>query len=281
MWTGLSLFWSESPPKTMLELERTVLYLGGVLALLLVARQRSVAAALGGLLAVDVAICGHALATRFVPDHVTWPTSSLGFRLAGVFAYPNALGITAALGLLLAVGFVADSQRVAGRGAAAAATVPLSLTLYLSNSRGAWIALVVGVAAALALTPVRLRIVKPLVLVAAVGALAIWLVSRSHAVTDWADPLAAADDGHVLAAVTVALAVSAAAISARLTRRTVVAALAAAALAVVVAPSSPSPVAPGTESGPTAPALRNPARRRAAGSSARRAARAGSTGASP
>ena len=70
VWTGLSWFWSESPPKTMLELERTVLYLGGVLALLLVARRRSFAAALGGLLAVDVALCGHALATRLVPDHV-------------------------------------------------------------------------------------------------------------------------------------------------------------------------------------------------------------------
>ena len=229
-----------------------VLYLGGVLALLLVARRRSVPAALAGLLAVDVALCSHALATRLVPDHVTWPTSSLGFRLAGVYAYPNALGITAALGLLLAVGFVADSERVAGRAAAAAATVPLVLTLYLSNSRGAWVALAVGVVAALVLTPFRLRVARPFVLVAAVGALAIWLVSRSHPVTDWADPLAAADDGHLLAVATVALALAAAAISARLTRRTVVAALAAVALAVVVAPSSTSPTAP-TESGPTAP----------------------------
>ena len=173
VWTGLSWFWSESPPKTMLELERTVLYLGGVLALLLVARQRSFTAVLGGLLAVDVAITGHALATRLVPDYVTWPTASLGFRLAGVFAYPNALGITAVLGLLIAVGFVADSHRAAVRAAAAAATVPLALALYLSNSRGAWIALAVGLAAALALTPARLHLVKPLVPIAT------WERSRS------------------------------------------------------------------------------------------------------
>ena len=260
MWTGLSWFWSESPPRTILELERTVLYLGGVLALLLVVRRRSFGAALGGLLAADVALCGHALATRLVPDHVTSPTASLGFRLAGVFAYPNALGITAVLGLLLAVGFVADSQRVAVRAAAAATTVPLALALYLSNSRGAWIALAVGLAAAVALTPARRQIVRPLVLLATVGALAIWLVSRSRPVTEWNDPLAAVHDGHLLAAATVALAVSAAAISAGRSRRMMLAALVAAALAVVVAPSSPSPVtlAAAAPSGPIAPGAPEP-----------------------
>lgn len=81
VWTGLSWLWSESPPKTMFELERTVLYVGGAIALLLVARRQSFAAALGGLLAVDVVICSHALATRLVPDRVRDPAPLSGSDL--------------------------------------------------------------------------------------------------------------------------------------------------------------------------------------------------------
>jgi len=265
-WTGLSWFWSESPPRTMLVLERTVVYFGGVAALLCVARRRSFAAVLGGLLAADVVLCSHALATRLLPDHVGAPSDSVGFRLAGVFAYPNALGIVAVLGLLLAVGFVADSQRDLVRTVAAAATVPLVLALYLANSRGSWISLAVGLVALVALTPFRRRVLEACVPLALIGALAIWLTSRSSPVTDWSDPAAAAHDGHLLALAVVALACAVAASSAHRTRRTTLAALAAAAVAVVVAPSSPSrivlaagaagPVPPGAPAPGTTPSER-------------------------
>jgi hypothetical protein len=108
VWTALSWIWSESGPLTALEIERSIVYVGGAFALLLVARRESIATALGALLAVAVVLCAHALATRFVPDRITWTNSSVGARLAGVFGYQNALGIVAALGLLLAAGFVAD-----------------------------------------------------------------------------------------------------------------------------------------------------------------------------
>ena len=228
-------------------------------------------------------LCSVAMRSRpdSSPTTSTWPTASLGFRLAGVFAYPNALGITAVLGLLLAVGFVADSHRVAVRATAAATTVPLALALYLSNSRGAWIALALGLAAALALTPARQRVAQALVPLATVGALAIWLVSRSDAVTQWDDPLAAVHDGRLLAAAAIALAVSAASISAGRTRRTMIAALVGRG-----ARGRRRTVEPGRVRGRRGdaarshPGLRRPARRRATGSSARRATHAASTGAS-
>src|SRR5437868_7554085 len=53
-WTALSWIWSESRPLTTLELERTIVYLGGTSALLVVGRRRSVPAGLGGLLLADV-----------------------------------------------------------------------------------------------------------------------------------------------------------------------------------------------------------------------------------
>jgi O-antigen ligase len=239
-WTGLSWFWSESPPRTMLVFERTLVYFAGVAALLCVARRRSFGAALGGLLAADVALCAHAVATRLVPDHVGSPADSLGFRLAGVFASPNALGIVAVLGLLLAAGFVADGTSDRVRGAAAASTVPLVLALSLANSRGSGVALGVGILALLTLAPARRRVVEALLPLVVIGALAIWLTSRSSPVTDWTDPPAAAHDGHLLAVAAVALACSAAAACMRRTRWTTAAALVAAALAIVVAPSTSS-----------------------------------------
>ena len=57
-WTALSWLWSESGPLTALEFERSIVYLGGLLALLVVARRRSVATALGGLLLADLVLCG-------------------------------------------------------------------------------------------------------------------------------------------------------------------------------------------------------------------------------
>lgn len=261
-WTGLSWLWSESPPRTMLELQRTVLYLGAALALLLVVRRRTIAAALGGLLAATVLLCGHALATRLTPDHFQRPASSVGFRLAGVFAYPNALGIVAVLGILIALGFVVDSQRAAVRAAAAAATIPLLLALHFSNSRGSWVSLAVGVAAALVLFPERRPVVRSWALLGVVGALAVWLASRSRPLTLWQDPLASAHDGHLLIVASVALSVAAAAISVGQTRRMIVIAVSAAALAVAVAPSTAvvlttpareSSVAPGSPPAGTTP----------------------------
>jgi hypothetical protein len=235
--TGVSWLWSESRPLTMLELERTIVYLGGAFALLVVARRRSFAVALGGLLAVVVVICGHALATRLVPDRVTWPRSSVTFRLAGVFAYPNALGIVAVLGLLLALGFAADSERAAVRAAAAASTVPVGLALYFANSRGAWASLAVGLVAATAVAPRRRHLAKAAGVLLAVGALAIWLASRSIPLTRWTDPPAAAHDGHRLALAALLLAATAALTTGPRTRRVMVAVLVTAILAVAVAPS--------------------------------------------
>ena len=110
--------------------------------------------------------------------------ASFGFRLAGVFAYPNALGIVAVLGLLLAVGFVADSHarcspgsRGGGDGAARARPLPLEqprlLDLARARARGGARA---HPCAAARRDGVRCRW-------RSIGALAIWLASRSRPVT--------------------------------------------------------------------------------------------------
>ena len=239
------------------------MYVGAALALLLIVRRRTIAAALGGLLGATVLLCGHALATRLAPDHFQRPASSVGFRLAGVFAYPNALGIVAVLGILIALGFVVDSQRAAVRAAAAAATIPLLLALSFSNSRGSWVALAVGLVAALVLVPERRLVLRAWAPLAVVGALAVWLASRSRSLTLWQDPLGSAHDGHLLIVAAVALSVAAAAISVGPARRMIVVAVSAAAVAVsdravelplvLTGPIIDSPVVPGSPPAGTTP----------------------------
>ncbi len=72
-----------------------------------------------------------------------------GYRLAGTIGYWNGLGIFAVIGLFLALGFAARGGRLATRAIAAAALPILAATMYLTFSRGAWLALVAGFAAAL------------------------------------------------------------------------------------------------------------------------------------
>jgi O-antigen ligase len=242
-WTALSLLWTESTPSTVLEVERTLVYLAAAAAVLFVVRRRSFAAALGGVLAADAVLCGYALATRLVPDHVVQANSSLGFRLAGVYQYPNAIGLAAAMGLLLALGFVCDGRGVVVRAAAGASTVLFALTLSLSTSRGAWVALVAGLAAASGLSPRRRELAGSLLPVAAVAALAIWLASRSDPISRFPDPGSAAHDGHRMIFTLVFLGAAAACVSVRRTRIAVIAALAALLVAVVLAPSTPVGIA--------------------------------------
>jgi O-antigen ligase len=243
LWTGLSALWASSPPESVLEFERTTAYLGGMAALLLVARRRSLAAGLAGVLAALVLICCHALSTRFVPDHVTSAGSSVGFRLAGVLGYPNALGIFAVLGLLLALGFLAECRYRTGRALAAASVVPATLALYLANSRGSWIALAVGTLLFLTLVPRPKEVGRACLPPAAFALLAVWLVSRSNPVTRWEDPAAAVADGHRLAVVTLALAVASGLLALDRSRLTLAGAVVATVVALLVAPSSFASVA--------------------------------------
>jgi hypothetical protein len=247
-WTGLSWLWSNSPPRSMLELERTSMYLAGTLAFLVVARRRSFVAILASLLVVDVAICVHALATRLFPDHFVVP-SVLGARLGGVLTYANALGIVAVIGLLLALAFAVDGERAWARSLAAAATVPLVLTLFFTFSRGSWLALGVGLAAGVALDPARRRLVATIAPLSAVSALVVWLAWRSAPLTSFGDPAAAAPDGHRLAVATVLLSLAAATAVQLRPRWRALGAVAVVAVAFV--PSSSAPASPAAPSAST------------------------------
>jgi O-Antigen ligase/Tetratricopeptide repeat len=199
-WTALSLAWSASTPETVDEVQRALVYVTGATAFLLLARREAVGLLIAAVLTALTGICVYALATRLFPQELSADVFG-GYRLSTPVGYWNGLGLLAAISVLVALGFAASERHMVGR-ALAAATLPVLLcTLYFTFSRGAWVALAVGCVLALALDPRRLRLVSTgLALAVSVG-LAVWLASRSSALTHRGSPLdAAAREGHRLAA---------------------------------------------------------------------------------
>src|SRR5262245_4306323 len=139
-WSLTTSIWSFRPSISVIESERALLYLAGAAVVLLVVERSSllqtVAGAVGGITAVSlVGLVGH----------FTWSTRSpiQGTLLYQPLGYANALGIYAAIGILLSCGI---ALAVAGR-RRVLALAPLTVlvpTLSLTSSRGAWVALPVG-----------------------------------------------------------------------------------------------------------------------------------------
>ena len=153
-WTALSAAWSPSGSGAADSLERGLLYLGALsaayVALRGAVRWVEPALALG-----TVVVIGYGVAGRVLPDLVELSrTRSAGGRLDQPLTYWNATGALAALGLVLCARLAGDRSRpLAMRAAAAAASAPLGLGVYLSFSRGALTALGVGLVVLLALEP--------------------------------------------------------------------------------------------------------------------------------
>ena len=203
-WIALSIAWSAARVDSVQELERALVYLAGVLALLLVVHERSVSSLLGALVAAVTLIAAYALATRLLPDRVGTFDSIAVYRLSEPVGYWNALGVLVAMASLLSVGFTARARHVVGRAAAAAAVPLLLLTLYFTFGRGAWIAFGFGLAVVVALDSRRMQLLVTLLALAPSSALVVWLGSRSTALTTLRSSLASAtDDGHRLALVLV------------------------------------------------------------------------------
>src|SRR5689334_477969 len=156
-WTALSAAWSAAPGLSVLETERVLVYAGAAFALVLVAGPRSNRRVLGGVLTAITVIAAFSLATRLLPDRVHISGQNAG-RLAQPIGYWNGLALFVAVGCLLALGFAARARTLLVRGSAAAALLLLLPTMYFTFSRAAWLALAVGLVAAVAVDPRRLQL---------------------------------------------------------------------------------------------------------------------------
>ncbi len=142
-WTWLSLLWSDDVDQTVLEGQRTLLYVAVAAALVLVVRRVDVEPLLGGTLVGIFLPAGYGLLTRLFPDRIGVFDPIAGYRLQEPVGYWNGLGLFAAMGAALALGFAARGSLLV-RALAGAALPVLLATTYFTFSRGAWLALGVG-----------------------------------------------------------------------------------------------------------------------------------------
>ena len=173
-WTAVSVRWAPLRDVALHDAVRLALYAGALLAAIAVLRGvGALRAAEAAVAAGATVIVAYGLSGRLLPGLVELHHSaSAGGRLEQPLTYWNAMGITAALGLVLCARIASDPARRDGAAAlAAAATVALSLGVLLSFSRGALAALAVGVLVVLALDP-RRNAVRIVLLLAVLGAVA-------------------------------------------------------------------------------------------------------------
>jgi hypothetical protein len=207
-WIAVSLLWTSSTTRTVLELERAVAYLAMLLATVLLLRRGAYRSLLAGVWAAIVLICTYALATRLFPERLGVFDPIAGYRLSEPLGYWNALGIFACLGAVLALGFAARADAVAVRIASAASLLVLTPTVYFTFSRASWIALGVGLASAIALDPRRVQLVTAGLALACAPAAGVAVAFRSEALTQLGVTLEdASREGHRLAGVLFALAI--------------------------------------------------------------------------
>lgn len=223
---GASLLWASDQGLVLIELCRTLGYLGLLTAVVFgVGRRRGQSVLLGIALGL-LAVAALALTARLFPgilegDQIRLMRfSEAGGRLGYPVAYWNGLGFQmAALGLtLLWIGSAAGA-RSAHRSLAVAAIPTALLTLYLTGSRGGLLAFTVGVTALVALTPVRSRLLGGLLLGGGAALIPIVLVSGETAVLEGAGDQAAREAGLFVAVALVAAMIGAGVLRRRLDHR--------------------------------------------------------------
>jgi cytochrome c-type biogenesis protein CcmH/NrfG len=213
-WIWLSVAWSDDSVESVLEGQRVLLYATAALALVLVLKKRSVVPVLGGALGGLAIPLSYGLATRLFPDRLGVFDPIAGYRLTEPVGYWNGMGILAAMAALLALGVAARARSLAARGIAAALVVLLLATVYFTFGRGPWIALGLGLLAAIALDPRRLQLVAVGLGIGVPAGLGVVLASQYDALRREDAPIAlAADEGERLALWLLLLAAAAAAVA--------------------------------------------------------------------
>ncbi len=157
LWTGISITWSISAELTWNEFNRTGGYLAVFLIGLAVARHPRVRNFAAGLfLAVAAAAIFYSLGPKLFPASVD-NLDDLA-RISIPIGYANAQGLLAALAFMPAVFFAArKGTHLVFRLLAAAGAPVILVALFFTISRGATLAIAIGLVAYFILSPLRLR----------------------------------------------------------------------------------------------------------------------------
>lgn len=156
VWSGVSIAWAPLSDPATDSFVRLLLYLGALLGAAALLREPVGARAVEPALALGaLVVIGYGLSERLLPGLIDLAESRKAFgRLEQPITYWNAEGALAAIGFVLCARLAGATDRPRTmRAAAAAAAIPLGLAVYISYSRGAIAAALVGVAVLLATAP--------------------------------------------------------------------------------------------------------------------------------
>jgi hypothetical protein len=205
--TALSVVWSVQPDDSFKDAGRMLAYSGVFGASVVLARTIPARwpAVLGGVILAAVVVCGYALLTKVFPNQLD--ASDIYSRLRAPYSYWNAIGLTAAMG---AIGCMWLGARRAGHALLSALAYPamglMLLTLMLAYSRGALVALALGLAVWFCILPLRLRGAAVLLSGAVVaGGVVAWDFSKHALSTDSVALAARTSAGHQLGALIVVM----------------------------------------------------------------------------
>jgi hypothetical protein len=192
-WTALSVAWTSSQTQTVLQVERALVYVLGAAAVVAVVRSDSYRALLWGVWVGAAAVCAYGLLTRLAPNRLGFVDGLANNRLEAPIGYWNGLGVFAAMAMVLAFGLASHGRPRIGRALCAASLPFFVATLYLTFSRGAWIALAAALVAAVLLSTRRLELLASLVVQSPPALASVWLVHHERGLYAAGDPVR---DGH-------------------------------------------------------------------------------------
>ena len=172
-WTALSISWAGDDGAAFVDLARMLLYLGVLAVVGLSARPGSVPSWLAALAIAGVSIAALAVASRTLGFGNDAALAAQLPRAAERLSYPigywNALGYLMAM-TLPALAWLAVGRRRSHARLAVAGSVPVVLALFLTSSRGALLAALIGLVVAAFFSSQR-----PRLLLALIAAAPAWL----------------------------------------------------------------------------------------------------------
>ncbi len=205
--TALSVVWSVQPDDSFKDAGRMLSYCAFFGAAVVLARTIPARwpAILGGIVLAAVVVCVYALLTKVFPSHLD--AGDVYARLRAPYSYWNAIGLTAAMG---AIGCLWLGSRRTGHALLSALAYPaiglMLVTLMLAYSRGALVALVLGLALWFCIVPLRLRGAAVLLSGAiAAGVVVVWDFSTPALDDDNVAIAARTHAGHQLGALLLAM----------------------------------------------------------------------------
>jgi len=149
-WTALSALWSPDPGTSLLEAERTLVYVAAVVAAVAVGGRP-----LAGTLAAIGLVCAYSVGQRLLEGPPDQPLPFSGTLLQEPLGYANALGALAAIGFAAVVPLVRHSRLWLLTPVLGGLFV---VTLAWTENRSGWLAALAGAAVALPLAYGRRRL---------------------------------------------------------------------------------------------------------------------------